>query len=92
MQAIEKIRNLYQVARDYFYFGDEVFVCQERYEPVVLLGIITLILDGKELIYGSYGSGKTTSSERLSSFIKGLPLEFLQATTILAIPSRQKKK
>ena len=92
MQAIEKIRNLYQVARDYFYFGDELLVSQERYEPVVLLGIITLILNGKELIYGSYGSGKTTSSERLSSFIKGLPLEFVQATTIFGHPEQTEEK
>ncbi|HDD43812.1 MAG TPA: hypothetical protein ENG63_02985 [Candidatus Desulfofervidus auxilii] len=92
MENLEKVRSLYETIKDRFYFGDELLICQERYEPVALFGLITLILNGKELIFGGYGSGKTTSSERLSSLVKGLPLEFVQATTISGHPEQTEEK
>ena len=63
----EKIHKLYELIRDRFYLGDELFeIGNKKYLPVALFGILTLILDGKELVFGEYGSGKTSSSERIS--------------------------
>lgn len=89
----KEIQRIYELIKNRFYLGDETFeVGDERYEPVALFGILTLILDGRELIFGEYGSGKTSSSERISSLIKGLPLEFVQASTIHGHPEQTEEK
>ncbi len=89
----EEIRGIYDVIRTRFYLGDEILeIGRNRYDPVSLFGIITCLIDGKELIFGEYGSGKTSSSERISSLIKGLPLEFVQATTIHGHPEQTEEK
>jgi len=79
----EKLLELYEVIADRFYLGNEVFeVGNEKYEPVSLFGLLTLVLNGRELIFGEYGSGKTTSSERISALFLSLPLEFIQSSTV----------
>lgn len=89
----DKIHKLYELIRDHFYLGDELLhVADKSYSPVALFGTISLIIGGRELVLGDYGSGKTSSSERLASLIKGLPLEFVQATTIHAHPEQTEEK
>lgn len=62
----KKLEGIYELIKNRFYLGDETLeVGDKRYEPVALFGILTLILEGKELIFGEYGSGKTSSSERI---------------------------
>lgn len=93
MYTNQKIQRLYEEIISHFYMGDETFeICDKKYEPVALFGILNLILDGKELIFGGYGSGKTSSSERISSLVKGLPLEFIQATTLHGHPEQTEEK
>jgi MoxR-like ATPase len=90
---IQKIQNLYEMVCSHFYLGEETFeIGDKRYDPVALFGILNLIVDGKELIFGGYGSGKTSSSERISSLVKGLPLEFVQATTLHGHPEQTEEK
>ena len=87
------IKKLYDLITSRFYFGDETLeIGDKKYDPIVLFGIITCILNGRELIFGEYGSGKTTSSERISSLIMGLPLEFIQAVTIHGHPKQTEEK
>ncbi len=89
----EKIHRLYELIRDRFYLGDELFeIGDKKYLSVSLFGILSLILDGRELVLGEYGSGKTSSSERISSLVKGLPLEFIQAATLHAHPEQTEEK
>ncbi|MCX7914329.1 MAG: AAA family ATPase [Thermodesulfovibrionales bacterium] len=89
----EKIYKLYESIACYLYFGDEtLYLDDNAFDPVTLFGVLTLLLDGKELIFGGYGSGKTTSSERMASLIKGLPLEFVQSTTIHGHPEQTEEK
>jgi hypothetical protein len=89
----DKLYRLYELVRDRFSLGDELLaVGDRRYFPVALFGILTLVLEGKELIFGEYGSGKTSSSERISSLVRGLPLEFVQSTTIHAHPEQTEEK
>uniref|UniRef100_A0A7C4ELP8 ATPase dynein-related AAA domain-containing protein n=1 Tax=Thermodesulfovibrio aggregans TaxID=86166 RepID=A0A7C4ELP8_9BACT len=88
-----KILKLYETIACNLYFGEEIlYLNDSSYDPVILFGIFTLLLDGKELVFGGYGSGKTTSSERMASLVKGLPLEFVQATTIHGHPEQTEEK
>ncbi|MEW6002694.1 MAG: AAA family ATPase [Nitrospirota bacterium] len=87
------ILKLYEIVSSLFHLDDETFeIGDKAYEPVALFGVLTLILNGKELIFGGYGSGKTSSNERISSLIRGLPLEFVQATTIHGHPEQTEEK
>ncbi len=89
----QKVIDLYDVITSRFYLGDETLQAGgRRYEPVSLLGLFTLILGGRELVFGEYGSGKTTSSERISSLFLGLPLQFVQAATIHGHPEQTEEK
>ncbi|MCS7163599.1 MAG: AAA family ATPase [Thermodesulfovibrio sp.] len=89
----KKILKLYDAIASHLYLGEEtLFLNENSYDPVTLFGIITLLIDGKELVFGGYGSGKTTSSERMASLVKGLPLEFVQATTIHGHPEQTEEK
>jgi len=89
----EQIKQLYEAISTGFFLGDEIFeIGNKRYEPVALFGLLTLILNGRELIFGEYGSGKTTSSERISSLFLGLPLEFVQTATIHGHPEQTEEK
>ncbi|MBW2070125.1 MAG: AAA family ATPase [Deltaproteobacteria bacterium] len=89
----EKVERLYELIRDCFYLGDELLEIGDRkYLPVALFGILTLLLSGKELVFGEYGSGKTSSSERISSLVLGLPLEFIQTATVHAHPEQTEEK
>lgn len=90
---MKKLLELYEIIADRFYLGNEVFeIGNEKYEPVSLFGLLTLVLNGRELIFGEYGSGKTTSSERISALFLSLPLEFIQSSTIHGHPEQTEEK
>ncbi len=87
------MHDIYDFVQLNLFFGDETLsIGGKRYNPLVLFTIITSILNGKELIFGEYGSGKTTSAERITSLTKTLPLEFIQATTIHGHPEQTEEK
>ncbi|RLI74517.1 hypothetical protein DRO97_05795 [Archaeoglobales archaeon] len=87
------MREIYDFIQSTLYFGDETLeIGSSCYNPLTLFGILISILNGKELVFGEYGSGKTTSSERISSLMKGLPLEFVQAATIHSHPEQTEEK
>ncbi len=89
----DEVREIYDFVQMNLFFGDETLsIGEKRYNPLVLFTIITSFLDGKELIFGEYGSGKTTSAERITSLTKTLPLEFIQATTIHGHPEQTEEK
>lgn len=89
----EELLKLYELIADRFYLGNEVFEIEnDRFEPVSLFGLLTLVLNGRELVFGEYGSGKTTSSERISSLFLSLPLEFIQSSTIHGHPEQTEEK
>ncbi len=86
-------REIYEFIQMTLFFGDETLqVGDKKYNPLILFTIITSIMNGKELILGEYGSGKTTSAERISCLTKYLPLEFIQAATIHGHPEQTEEK
>lgn len=82
-QYQDRVREIYDVVtEDFFLSNRRMRVNGEAYEPVALFGTLTALLNGKELIGGHFGRGKTTSSEALSALMYGLPLEVVQANEI----------
>jgi hypothetical protein len=85
--------KIYEFIQMNLFYGDETLTIREkRYNPLIVFSIITSILNGRELILGEYGSGKTTSAERISSITKYLPLEFVQSATIHGHPEQTEEK
>lgn len=88
----DEVIELYEFVQTNIFFGDETLKLDKPYNPLVLFTILTSFLNGKELIFGDYGSGKTTSAERISSLTKAVPLEFIQASTIHGHPEQTEEK
>ena len=88
----DEVRELYEFVQMQLFFGDETLKIGRNYNPLILFTILTSFLNGKELVFGDYGSGKTTSAERISSLIKAIPLEFIQAATIHGHPEQTEEK
>ncbi|MBO8182735.1 MAG: hypothetical protein H0Z28_08085 [Archaeoglobus sp.] len=88
----DEVFELYEFVQMNLFFGDETLSLRRSYNPLVLFTILTSLLNGRELIFGDYGSGKTTSAERISSLTKAVPLEFIQASTIHGHPEQTEEK
>lgn len=100
----EKVQSLYELINLEFYFARQSLQIREKinekdgsvtkinYDPVALFGMLTCILEGKEIIFGDYGKGKTTSCERIGSLVYGLPLEFILLSELHCHPEQTEEK
>lgn len=70
-----KLKGIYEIISENFYIcrADERF----NGNPTLLLGMLTCVLNGRELIYGNIGKGKTTSAEAIVSLMYGFPLSMI---------------
>ncbi len=88
----EKVLGLYEILSS-LHFGEKSFFSgRNSYNPLILFGILSAILRKNVLVYGDYGSGKTTACERISSLVMSVPLEFIQAATIHGHPEQTEEK
>ncbi len=93
MDSREKVLKLYTTITTKMYFGEDSFFSgKESYNPLALFGIISAIINRNVLVFGDYGSGKTTSCERIASLLRCVPLEFVQAATIHGHPEQTEEK
>ncbi|MGV8150964.1 MAG: hypothetical protein ACP5NV_04515 [Candidatus Woesearchaeota archaeon] len=83
----------------YSYIRNNVYLCKsdmsiEGYNlnSALLFGILTSLVNGKQLIYGEYGLGKTTSSENIISMMYGFPKEVVLASTLKGNPEQTEEK
>jgi len=85
----EDVRGIYKLFSRRFYLGEDTFkVKGGSFEPIALFGILTYLVGGNELIFGNPGTGKTASSERISSILGGFPIELIQTTEIQGHPEQ----
>ena len=85
--------GVYDLVNQNFYLNRAQIQLGDRFfEPVAFIGILTALVDGKELLYGPYGKGKTTSSEALGALLYGLPLEFMQVSQLDGHPEQTEEK
>ncbi len=88
----EKLLKLYDVASE-LYLGEKSFFSGSNYyNPLVLFSLLSTVIRKNVLVYGDYGSGKTTACERIASLVRSIPLEFVQAATIHGHPEQTEEK
>lgn len=93
MQSRENVRKLYDYAKDNLYLClSDMDIGGERYNSSLLFGFLTAATGGKEVIFGEYGMGKTTSSENIISLFYGLPKEAVMASTLQGQPEQTEEK
>ncbi len=89
----KKVLKVYDFVCSRLYFGVETFFSGKKsYTPLPLFCILSAIMRRNVLVFGDYGSGKTTSCERIASLISCVPLEFIQASTIHSHPEQTEEK
>ncbi|MBW2981524.1 AAA family ATPase [Candidatus Woesearchaeota archaeon] len=64
----------------------------EAYNSVLLFSILTNVIDGKMLLYGPPGSGKTSTTRNVSSAIRNLVVEYLKYATVFGHPQQTEEK
>ncbi|MEM5811971.1 MAG: hypothetical protein QXG91_04525 [Candidatus Aenigmatarchaeota archaeon] len=87
----DKVKRIYKV------IAENLYVCEpdERFDntnPTLLLSILTCLLNGKELIFGNVGIGKTTSVESIVSLMYGIPLEVILSSEAHGDPEVTKEE
>ncbi|RUM35169.1 MAG: hypothetical protein DSY33_00205 [Archaeoglobus sp.] len=93
MDLRDKVLKLYATVTTKMYFGEDSFFSgRESYNPLALFSILSILTSRNVLVFGDYGSGKTTSCERIASLLKCVPLEFVQASTIHGHPEQTEEK
>lgn len=93
MTKQDKIRNLYDVIRNNFYLcRDDLSIGNTIYNSSLLFGVLTELNKGKQLLYGRYGRGKTTSAEYLHSLFHNLPIDVIRRVVIRGSPQITQEK
>lgn len=89
----EKVHALYDYAKDNVYLClSDMDLGGEKYNSALLYGFLTACTGGKEVIFGEYGMGKTTSSENIIALYYGLPKEAVMAATLQGQPEQTEEK
>lgn len=93
MNSQEKIWKIYSYIKDNLYLcRPDITVNNIGLNSALIFGIMTSLVNGKELIYGEYGLGKTTSSESIISLMYGFPKEIVLASTLKGNPEQTEEK
>lgn len=89
----EKVTGLYDRIRNDFYLcRNDLEVSGESYSSALLLGALTELNKGNQLVLGEYGGGKTTSAEYLHSVFNSLPLDLVKRVKIRGHPQLTEEK
>lgn len=93
MSLQDKVSQIYQYISEHLYLNcPDLEVSGKKYNSTLLLGLLTALTNGKMLVVGEYGLGKTTCSENIISLIHSLPKEVVIAATIQGHPEQTEEK
>lgn len=78
-----------KLLRIYDYIKSNLYLCYSnlqvgtfKFNSTLLLGLLTSVNKGKQLLMGEYGGGKTTSAEVLLSMIYGVPTSVMTSCSL----------
>ncbi len=90
---VEKVRKLYQsISEELYLCRDDFSVNGESFNSALLFGVLTELNKGKQLLFGEYGGGKTTSAEYMHCLFNNLPLDLIKRVAIRAHPQLTDEK
>ncbi len=93
MTLQNKVKNLYDSIRTKFYLcRDDLTIGNDRFNSALLFGVLTELNKGKQLLFGEYGGGKTTSAEYLHSLFHTLPIDIVRRAIIRGHPQLTQEK
>jgi hypothetical protein len=89
----KQVMAIYQFISDHLYFNrPDIEIKGEKYNSAILLGLITGLKKGKQLIIGEPGLGKTTSAEFVCSLIYQFPLGVIWGSEVSGHPEQTEEK
>ena len=90
---LQKVWDIYRFIQENLYLNrPDMRIGEDSFNSTLLLGIITALSQGKELIMGEPGLGKTTSAEFICSMIYRFPLGILWAGVVSGHPEQTEEK
>lgn len=93
MNLQQKVWNIYSYIKDNVYLcRSDITINDYPLNSTLLFGVMTSLVNGKQLIYGEYGLGKTTSSENIISMMYGFPKEVVLASSLKGNPEQTEEK
>ncbi|MEK6909311.1 MAG: AAA family ATPase [Nanoarchaeota archaeon] len=89
----DKVKEVYSRLRSDFYLCRDDFESSgEQFNSALLFGTLTELNRGRQLLFGEYGGGKTTSAEYLNSTFNGLPLDLVKRVQLRGHPQLTHEK
>jgi hypothetical protein len=89
----ETIYQIYQHIQDNYYLNrPDLEIKGKRFNSVLLLSLLTGLRQGKELIIGEPGLGKTTSAEYVCSLLYRFPLGTIWGSEVSGHPEQTEEK
>jgi hypothetical protein len=89
----ERVLGIYQLMNDHLYFNrPDLDIKGEKFNSAILFSLLTALKQGKELIIGEPGLGKTTSAEFICSLIYQFPLGMIWASEVSGHPEQTEEK
>ncbi len=86
-------RAIYQFVSEYLYFSrPDIIVHGEPLNSTLLFALLTALVQGKAIIIGEPGLGKTTAAEYISSLVYRLPLGTIWSGTLGGHPEQTEEK
>jgi len=90
---LQKVWDIYRFIQENLYLNrPDMRIGEDSFNSTLLLGILTALSQGKELIMGEPGLGKTTSAEFICSMIYRFPLGILWAGVVSGHPEQTEEK
>jgi MoxR-like ATPase len=93
MNKQQKIKGMYEFVKDNLYFClDDIAIGEDTFNSTLIFEFLTHLNKGKQMLFGEYGLGKTTSSENVTALMEGLPLEVILSAEVRGHPEQTEEK
>ncbi|MBW3020259.1 AAA family ATPase [Candidatus Woesearchaeota archaeon] len=93
MKSNEKIKQMYNFISENLYLCmPDMRVQGDNFNSTLIFEMLSCLNNGKQLLFGEYGLGKTTSAELVSSLIDCIPKEVVISSEIRGHPEQTEEK
>ncbi len=86
MDASDKFFENYNFLKDNIYLSNKDLPVGGGFNAALLLGMLSSVLNGKTLLVGEYGLGKTTLAESITSLVTSTPRNIVSSNSLKGHP------